>query len=114
MTQYTNDPSSCDLVGEGDVYGIGVRLGYYFSWISGLTAVFFDNPKAVRDTRRTVILVSLAVFIIIIQNTLNGSFALLEWSIVFPMARWAPLLVLFFASITNQDDPPGTIYRVHR
>lgn len=109
MTQYIDDPSSCDIVGDGDVYGIGVRLGYYFSWISGLTAVFFDNPKAVRDTRRAVILISLAVFIIIVRNTLNGSFALLEWSIVFPMAIWAPLLVLFFASITNQDDPPGTI-----
>ncbi|KAL4765791.1 uncharacterized protein BDW70DRAFT_155443 [Aspergillus foveolatus] len=109
MTQYTGDPSSCDIVGDGDVYGIGVRLGYYFSWISGLTAVFFDNPKAVRDTRRAVILISFAVFIIIVRNTLNGSFALLEWSIVFPMAIWAPLLVVFFASIMNQDDAPGAI-----
>jgi hypothetical protein len=109
MTQYTNDPSSCDIIGDGDVYGIGVRLGYYFSWISGLIAVFFDSPKAVRDTRRGVILISLAVFIIIVRNTLNGSFALLEWSIVFPMAIWAPLLVLFFASIMNQDDAPGAI-----
>ncbi|KAL4820363.1 hypothetical protein BDW67DRAFT_172606 [Aspergillus spinulosporus] len=99
MTQYTDDFSSCNVIGDGDVYGIGVRLGYYFSWISGLIAVAFDNPKAVRDTRRGVILISLAVFIIIIRNTTNGNFALLEWSIVFPMAIWAPLL----------DNAPGSI-----
>ncbi|KAL4998737.1 hypothetical protein BDV10DRAFT_184873 [Aspergillus recurvatus] len=108
MTQYI-DGSSCDIMGDGDVYGIGVRLGYYFSWLSGLIAVVCDNPQAVRDTRRGVILISLAVFIIIIRNTLNGSFAILEWSIVFPMAIWAPLLVLFFTSLMDQDDAPGAI-----
>ncbi|KAL4744927.1 hypothetical protein BDW72DRAFT_199128 [Aspergillus terricola var. indicus] len=109
MTQYTDDPSSCAIIGDGDVYGIGVRLGYYFSWISGLIAVVCGNLKAVRDTRRGVVLVSLAVFIIIVRNTLNGSFALLEWSIVFPMAIWAPLFVLFWASMIDQDDAPGAI-----
>ncbi|KAL4736264.1 hypothetical protein BDV11DRAFT_207794 [Aspergillus similis] len=109
MTRYTDDLSSCDIIGDGDVYGIGVRLGYYFSWISGLIAVVFDNPRAVRDTRRGVIMISLAVYIIMVRNTLSGSFALLEWSIVFPMAIWAPLLVLSVTSFIDQDDAPGAI-----
>ncbi|KAL4911172.1 hypothetical protein BDW74DRAFT_172636 [Aspergillus multicolor] len=109
ITEYDADPTSCQIHGDGDVYGIGVRLGYYFSWVSGLIAVILNNRRAVRDTRRGVILISLAVFVITIKNTLDGGFAALEWSIVFPMAIWAPLFVLLVPAFGDSEDPPGAI-----
>jgi hypothetical protein len=30
----------CSFIGNSDFYGIGVRLGFYFQWFSGLIAGF--------------------------------------------------------------------------
>lgn len=104
ITEYVPDPASCSILGDGDVYGIGVRLGYYFTWASGLLAVAFDNSSAIRDARKGVSVVSLAIFAILIRNTLNGSFVILEWSLVVPMVMWAPFLILLPRSLVDTKD----------
>ncbi|KAL4942967.1 hypothetical protein BDV06DRAFT_221658 [Aspergillus oleicola] len=110
VTEYVEDPNSCAILGDGDVYGIGVRLGYYFAWASGLLAVAFDNTQAVRDARKGVSVISLAIFAILIRNTLNGSFAILEWSLVVPMVMWAPFLVLLPRSLVDVQDRAGSAF----
>ncbi|KAL3478264.1 hypothetical protein BJX99DRAFT_256589 [Aspergillus californicus] len=107
LTQYVDDPDSCAIIGDGDVYGIGVRLGYYCAWFSGLLAVAFNDAKAVRDARKGVCIISLAVLAILIRNTLNGSFAVLEWTLVLPMVIYAPFGVLVVASLASKDDALG-------
>ncbi|CEL00655.1 hypothetical protein ASPCAL00253 [Aspergillus calidoustus] len=110
ITEYVPDPASCSILGDGDVYGIGVRLGYYFAWASGLLAVAFDNSSAVRDARKGVSVISLAIFAILIRNTLNGSFAILEWSLVVPMVMWAPFLILLPRSLVDTQDRAGAAF----
>ncbi|KAL4868973.1 hypothetical protein BDV12DRAFT_196773 [Aspergillus spectabilis] len=87
VTQYVDDPYSCAIIGEGDVYDTGVRLGYYFAWLSGLIAVGFNNTQAVRDAR---------------------SFALLDWGLVQPIVMRAPFLVMAGTALTDQDDIPAS------
>jgi hypothetical protein len=44
-----------------------------------------NHKSAVRDVRKGVNIISCAVFITVVRNTVQGSFALFEWYIVFPM-----------------------------
>src|SRR5271155_2495015 len=85
FTRYVDDPNSCNIIGDTDIYGIGVRISYYLAFWAGFIAMLANHKSAVRDCRKGVNIISFAVCIIVIRNTVQGSFALLEWYIVFPM-----------------------------
>ena len=35
--------SECGFIGDGDTYGLGIRLGVYTQWVSSLLAYSFQN-----------------------------------------------------------------------
>ena len=84
LTHYVDDPDSCDIIGDTDIYGIGVRISYYIAFWSGIIAMIFSHSSAIRDCRKGLNIISSAVFVTVIRNTLQGSFAVFEWYIVFP------------------------------
>lgn len=94
FTHYVSDPNSCEIVGDTDIYGIGVRISYYLAFWSGIIAVLFNHKNAVRDCRKGLNIISSAVFITVVRNTVQGSFALFEWYIVFPMVIFIPIFSL--------------------
>ncbi|KAK4449817.1 hypothetical protein QBC34DRAFT_484745 [Podospora aff. communis PSN243] len=80
FTHY-EDNGSCKIIGDTDIYGIGVRLGYYLTFFAGLFAVGFNNTKGITDSLKTVNIVFSAILIVLIRNATLGSFAVLEWQI---------------------------------
>lgn len=59
--------SECTFAGNSDFYGIGVRLGFYFQWFSGLIA-FVVNPEdsdAQADAQTIFLLANLIALIIL-------------------------------------------------
>jgi hypothetical protein len=93
FTHYANS-TSCDLIGDSDVYGIGVRISYYLAYFAGVAALLANHKTALRDCRRGVNIISVAVLVSVIRNTIQGSFALSEWNVVFPMALILPMITL--------------------
>jgi hypothetical protein len=83
FTHYEED--SCQIIGDPDVYGIGVRLSYYIATVSMIIAVAAGNPSAGNDVLKGLNIINFAILKIVIRNILEGSFALLEWLIVFPL-----------------------------
>jgi hypothetical protein len=58
----SNSDSSCTFVGNSDLYGDGVRCGFYLSWIATLFTTVFD-PKEETILRLLNLLVQIGLFL---------------------------------------------------
>ena len=85
-TYFDPDPDSCLIIGDSDLYGLGIGLSFYLSWAGAWASVLFKRHDACREARKAANLVALAVLIDLIISTTQGSFALFEFSIVAPLA----------------------------
>ncbi|TKA81631.1 hypothetical protein B0A49_01265 [Cryomyces minteri] len=79
------------LTGDADLYGIGVRLSFYLQYGAAFIAKLMDLHDELKLLRRTMNVVALAVLVNAIISTVHGSFAVLEWYIVFNIAIVLPL-----------------------
>jgi hypothetical protein len=95
VTRY-EDEESCRLVGDPDIYGIGVRVGYYFAWFAGIIALLTKNPRASSDNVKATVILSLSIWIILVMNTTRGSLASFEWYLV------SQIQFLMLGSVANQ------------
>lgn len=58
----------CKFEGNGDMYGLGIRLGYYLQWFGGLLAAWIA-PSEVKTLRFTIELFVAASFLALIIHT---------------------------------------------
>ena len=72
------------MIGDSDLYGIGVRRSFYLQFGAGLVAML-GGPQLseeLKNVRRGIIIVSSAVLIKKIVGTVRRRFAVLQWYIV--------------------------------
>ncbi|KAF8536373.1 hypothetical protein BDD12DRAFT_807839 [Trichophaea hybrida] len=81
-THFTDDPNTCQIIGDTDIYGLGIRPGFYLQYVAILIA-FYVDPKATRNARTGLNIFSIAV-LITEYRTANwaGSLIMLEFFIV--------------------------------
>ncbi|KAJ9160518.1 hypothetical protein NKR19_g3191 [Coniochaeta hoffmannii] len=104
FTEY--DPDSCQIIGDADLYGVGIRVGFYLAYLSGLTALCFQNWAAVKDARKGVYTVNAAILVAMIRDsTMAGNLAAFEWYILLQIAVLVPASLSFEMS----DDEPLTL-----
>jgi len=97
-------PDTCDLIGDGDLYGIGVRISYYLFFGATVVAILRRSVSKTHDKHigtlgrcaEAVNILTFAILFILVKNTLNGSFATLEWFLTYPTILIA-FISLFFA-----------------
>lgn len=85
FTYFSDVPGSCELIGDTDLYSVGIRLSFYFSWVSGWIIMLFSLGEELKIIRRASNAVAIAVLIDLLISTSHGSFAVLEWFIVYPL-----------------------------
>ena len=81
-THYDSTPGSCLIIGDQDVYGIGIRLSYYLQWVAVLFGMWIA-PANNNQIRTATNILTISVFI----NSLRGasvehSLMVVEWYIV--------------------------------
>lgn len=105
FTQYVEDPSSCAIIGDPDVYGPGVRISYYLSFWAGIIAMIADHDDALRDVRKGLLIIGCAVLITLIRNAVQGSFAVFEWYVLSPLVIILPITLIpnFDVKIAPKD-----------
>ena len=94
------DPAagSCNIIGDADIYGLGIRLSYYLQWAAVLIGMII-SPKAANAGRNTSNIVTMAVFINSIYGADNeSSLMILEWQIVLSLV----FFLLFFNLPTSE------------
>jgi hypothetical protein len=104
FTHYSEDPGSCELIGDTDVYGIGVRISFYLNWAAAFIAMMFNMHEEHKGVRRAINAIAIAVVTNTIINATKGSFANLEWYIVFTLVLVLPFLVAIPFSWTAMKD----------
>lgn len=104
FTQY--DPETCQIIGDADLYGIGIRIGFYLAYFSGLLAIGFQNWGAVHDARKGVYTVNTAILVAMIRDsTQTGNLAAFEWYLLLQIAVFVPTSLTFVMA----DDKPVTV-----
>jgi hypothetical protein len=66
---------SCGYEGNSDIYGLGIRVGIYLQWISGLLSKVFLEEKDLRDVLNENAIFLLAVFlatVLFVTDTIGG------------------------------------------
>ncbi|KAI5777521.1 hypothetical protein EDC01DRAFT_635678 [Geopyxis carbonaria] len=93
-TRFASEPAdSCQILGDGDVYGLGIRLGFYLQWLSFTLALVFNREEA-HSVRVSFNIFSIAVLF----NTFLGakdSIMVVEWYIVFNMTVILSIVTMF-------------------
>ncbi|KAI5921805.1 hypothetical protein F4810DRAFT_676984 [Camillea tinctor] len=84
FTRY--EEGSCQLIGDPDIYGIGVRVSYYLIFTAGIVATAAKSNKGIDDCLKGVNIVFLAVNIVLLRNAVSGSFAVVEYTISYNLA----------------------------
>lgn len=97
------DPASCEVEGNSDLYGRGIRLGFYTQWISTLLVTLFKRED--ESLYRVVnLILQLAVFASLLFLTVNNTIYAFEVMIAF----W--LLFGALSSLTGDGiSPLGTL-----
>jgi len=86
-TQFAND-GTCDIKGDPDIYGIGIRIGYYLQWVATILAQVYCADSA-NTNRASTNIITFAVIIISIHGAATeGSLMLCEWYIVQYLVFW--------------------------
>jgi hypothetical protein len=77
----TVQDSDCNINGDPDVYGPGIRISFYLQWAS---MVIFQivNPNEVEIARTSIAITALAVYINAFRNFHNGSLIAIEYPIL--------------------------------
>jgi len=97
--QFTSyDPDSCQLIGEPDLYGPGVRVSYYLFFFATLLAILTRilrerKIEPLGDCAKAINILTFSILVILIRNTASGSFAALEWFLTYPV-----ILVTFIST----------------
>ncbi|KAK0702734.1 hypothetical protein B0H67DRAFT_650111 [Lasiosphaeris hirsuta] len=72
----------CHLIGDPDLYGVGVRAAFYLSYFTCVLAFLFGLVDQFRSPRLSFNILFLTIMIILVRNANVGSFVLFEWYIV--------------------------------
>jgi predicted transporter len=102
LTEYIGDNTTivaesvqpCHIVGDPDLYGLVVRLSFYVQSTAGLISVLFGLVEEAKAPRFGFNILYFTLLIILIRNTIRGSFALLEWYLVTGLLFLHPLTLL--------------------
>lgn len=63
--------ANCGFVGNSDLYGLGIRLGVYFQWLSGIVAQI--HPESWQDVQKAYTIFLFAILIATMILTANAS-----------------------------------------
>lgn len=89
-THFSDEPNSCQIIGNPDIYGIGIRLGFYLQTAAVLLAIWFA-PRQTSIARAASNVISIAVLANTFRDSTRGSLVAIEWYIVIWMVVILPL-----------------------
>ncbi|KAI4244382.1 MAG: hypothetical protein LQ352_006836 [Teloschistes flavicans] len=107
-TYYLADPNSCQIVGDPDLYGIGVRVGLYLQWLSLFLALVFAPDEAIPALTASNI-ITLAVFISFLVGINADSLIFVDFPIVVCLTFILSIGLVTSALFTYKDNTRAEI-----
>jgi hypothetical protein len=95
-SRYANDdPDSCQIIGDTNIYGLGIRLGYYFQFIAAVLSTYLA-PEQLNNICLAFGATTLGSFAALYENASRGYFIAVDWHVVVTMALGLTLGTFFF------------------
>lgn len=92
-TIYTNStPDPCQITGDVDVYGIGIRLNFYLQWGATFLAILLNLGEDARSIRIGSNIVIIAILTNLFMGLSSNSIIMIEYFIVLGLV----LFMIFF------------------
>ncbi|KAK4232991.1 hypothetical protein C8A03DRAFT_19841 [Achaetomium macrosporum] len=67
------DEYTCSLRGNADMYGLGIRLGFYIQWLAGAIAALLRVERDAVAARSAIFGFSLATFVAVVVQTATST-----------------------------------------
>jgi hypothetical protein len=83
-SKFADGPGNCQIIGDPDVYGLGIRLSYYIQWAAVVFASWVA-PDLVQPALLSSIIVTISVYANTFRGVTYGSLIAAEWWIVYFM-----------------------------
>ena len=83
-TRFAGGPGNCQIIGDSDVLGLGIRLNYYLQWAAIVFATWMASEQ-VEPARLTSNVVTIAVYVNTFLRVKHGNLIAVEWWIVYNM-----------------------------
>lgn len=104
----------CQLLGDPDLYGQGMRYAFYLSFAACLVGFLFGLVDEFRNLRVSFNILFFTLLVILIRNANRGSFALFEWYVVMGLTllTFSALFLPFIntqISDTESEDWPSQL-----
>lgn len=80
-THYISGSGTCQLVGDTDLYGIGIRIGLYLQWASILIALVIAPSESI-PTFTASNIITFAIIISLLAGISDESLVVADWIIV--------------------------------
>jgi hypothetical protein len=87
---------SCDTPGDGDIYGLGVRIGLYLQWAAGLILRLLGSWPRISEVRTANNVLCGALALATAINVVNGSALSVDYLLSYYLT-----IVLFYAESYN-------------
>ncbi|KAI5776787.1 hypothetical protein EDC01DRAFT_440904 [Geopyxis carbonaria] len=110
-TYFTSDASRCDITGDPDIYGIGLRLGFYLQWLCYPIALV-THPADSGAIRTAGNIFSIAVMVNLFRTTGAENLALIEYWIVANLTVMLNIMTLPKSFLRKPKDAGGRTSRV--
>jgi hypothetical protein len=81
-SHYANDdPTDCQIIGDANIYGLGIRLSYYFQFAAAILSPYLA-PQQLDKICVAFGASTLASYTAVYENAAQGNFIAMDWYIV--------------------------------
>ena len=85
----------CHIFGDPDLYGLGIRIGFYLQYGGAFLAVVCKSTNDFRIWRASFVSIAIATFISLCINSTGDSLVILDWAIMLQLVIWFPFFLAY-------------------
>ena len=85
----------CHIFGDPDLYGLGIRIGFYLQYGGAFLAVVCKSTNDFRIWRASFVSIAIATFISLCINSTGDSLVIIDWAIMLQLVIWFPFFLAY-------------------
>jgi hypothetical protein len=95
-SRYANDdPKNCQIIGDTNIYGLGIRLAYYLQFTAAVLSPYLA-PNQLSNICLSFGAITLASFAAVYENAVQGYFIAVDWHVTVMLTLGLGLATFFF------------------
>ena len=89
-------PSSCQILGDSSLYGVGIRTSYYLQYTAALLSLLFLGGEDQKLWFLSFVPLAAANLVVLSLNSTSGNAGLviLDWAVVYGLVFWSAVFLI--------------------